>query len=102
MSRALQDTSTMILAFVVLWHPGGYEEHMSPGGVTMVRMFGAAQVMMGKYYFMSGKSFHGVRSVKMFLHQLYGAEGVKQCAGPQYIHRRTILCVFGTIIIAVM
>ena len=68
----------------------------------MVRMFGAAQVMMGQYYLMYGKRFHGVGSVKMFLHQLWGTEGVKRYAGPQYNCRRTVLCNFDTITVVVI
>lgn len=35
----------------------------------MVRIFGTAQMLMGQYSLMSRKTFHGARSVKMFLHQ---------------------------------
>lgn len=68
----------------------------------MVRIFGAAQVMMGQYSLMSGKRFHGVRSVKMFLHQLSSAEGVKWYAGPQYNCRRTVSRNFDTVLVVVI
>ena len=68
----------------------------------MVIMLGTAQVLMGKYSLMSGKRFHGPTLAKMFLHQSWGAEGVKQRAGPQYNHRNTDLRVFGTVLVVVI
>ena len=95
-------TKTMIVALIVVPCLGEEEENIYPGGITMVRMFGHVEAMIGQYSLMLVNLIYGATSVKMVLHQLWGAEGVKRHAGPQYNHRRTNLRVFGTVLVVVI
>ena len=93
---------TATISLVVVRRLGGEEENIYPGGITMVRMFGHVEAMIGQYSLMFGKSIYGATLVKMILNQLWGTEGVKRHAGPQYNHRRTDLRVFGTVLVVVI
>lgn len=92
----------MIVALVVVPCLGEEEENIYPGGITMVRMSDGVEAMIRQYNLMFGKSIYGATLVKMVLHSLWGAEGVKQCIGPQYNHRNTNLRVFSTVLAVVI
>ena len=65
-------------------------------------MVGDVGIMIGQCSLNNGKTIYGETSVKMLLHQLWGAEGVKQRIGPQYNPRNTNLGVFGTVLVVVI
>lgn len=94
------DIKTMIVALVVVPHLG--EENIYLRGITMVRIFGSVEVMFVEYTLIFGMPIYGVTLVKMVLHQLWGAEGIKQCIGPQYNHRNTNLHIFGTVLVVII
>lgn len=96
------DTKSASMALVVVPCPREEEEKSYPGGTTVVRMFGDAETMIGEYILMHGKTIYGVKLVKMFLHQLWGAEGVKQCIGPQYNHRSINSRVSSVVVVVVI
>lgn len=93
---------TATISFIVVRCLGGEEENIYPRRIRLVILFSNAEIMMGAYSLMFGKSIYGATSVKMLLHQLWGSERVKQHAGPQYNHRRTNLRIFGTILVVVI
>lgn len=72
------------------------------GGTAAVRMVGDVGIIIGQCSLTLEKTIYGAKSVKMLLHQLWGAEEVKQCSGPQYNHRNTNLRFFGTILVVVI
>ena len=60
----------MIVALVVVPRPGEEEENIYPGGITMVRMFGHVEAMIGQHSLIFEKSIYSATLVKMPLHQL--------------------------------
>lgn len=92
----------MIMAWVVLSHPGGYEEHVYPRCVSMVKMFGDVGMMIVQCSLMFGKRFYVATLVKICLHQLWGAQGGKWCSEICYDCRRANLSVFRTVLFLII
>lgn len=65
-------------------------------------MLDDVEVMMGKYIIGCGKMIYGKELVKIFLHQLWNTERVKQHAGPRYDPRSTDLCIFDLVLVMVV
>lgn len=100
--KATPETKTTTVALIVVPCQGEEEENVYPGGTAVVEIVGDVDIMIGQYSLTFTKTIYGATSVKMLLHQLWGAEGVKQCIGPQYNHRSIHLHIFGIVLVVVI